>query len=244
MATYITGGTLNTNTTPAGNWDTWLQQEIQANNDAAAQASTWAIAFAAQMVIYFALWDDAVDNRDDALDAQEAALSYLDNADATVDFPQMKLKQTVLTDLELPDLGACTDPLVCLDEHLSDAKPVDDKADAQSRRACGGAPEGWGMYEGQLYASRAAAYTGGIVHNANKRRVEGFRQNKTQLALRAQSSSRMAIGPILAGYQQAASIHEQLASIFLQGFQSAGAGLGVSLERMSGNVGSGGTASV
>ena len=230
----ITGVTTDVPVTPRGNWDTYLAQEIAANDQASADAALWAIAFAAQMVVYFALWDDAVDNRDDVLDKQKAVLNYLNDTDENVDFPQMQLKQTVLTDLELPELNACTDPLICRAENLLDGDVVDDKANAQARRACGGLPNGWEAYEGELYAHRSASYTSGIIHNANKRRVEGFRQNKTQLVLRAQSSSRTAIGPILAGYQQAASIHENLAGIFLQGFNSAGAGLGVSLERMTG----------
>lgn len=227
---------------PDGVWKDYLDAEVAANNEAAAQAPIWAAAFAAQMVIYFALWDDAVDNRDDVLDKQQVVLDYMHDTDGAVDFPQMQLKQTVLTDLELPLLDACVDPMVCNAEDWRDADVVDDKAEVISRMACGGIPEGWTTHEGVLYASRATAYTGGIIHNANKRRVEGFRQNKTQLALRAQSSSRMATGPILAGYQQAASIHEGLAGIFLKGFQSAGAGLGVSLERMTGAAGTGGIA--
>lgn len=238
MAVVVTG---DINVTPDGNWDALVQQEINANNNADSQSGVWAAAFALQMAAYYALWDDAIDNRDEVFNKQTAALDYLHDTDGSVDFPQMQLKQTVLTDLTLPDVAPCTDPLICLTENLADAKPVDSKAETQARRACGGVPTGWDTYEGELYASRAAAYTGGIVHNANKRRVEGFRQNKTQLALRAQSSSRMDIGPIMKGYQQAASIHESLAGLFLQGLTSAGAGLGVSLDRLGGGSSSNGT---
>lgn len=225
----------------ASKWEDYLQQEIDANNEASANAGLWAINFAAQMVIYFGLWDDAVDLRDDVLDKQMAVLDYLHGTDKTVDYPMMEYKQTVLTDLPLPELAPCTDPLKCMPEDLLDGEVVDTLAEDQFRLTCGGAPDGWATHEGALYAAAASSYTGGVVHNANKRRVEGFRQNKTQLALRAQSSSKMSITPILQGYQQAAAIHEQLASIFLQGFQSAGAGLGVSLERMTGAAGVGGS---
>ena len=108
-------------------------------------------------------------------------------------------------------------------------------------RTCAKTPEGWNTNEGALYAHRAVGYAGGIIHNANKRRVERFLENKTALTARAQASARLAPGPILAGYQQAASIHEGLAGIFLKGFNSAGAGLGVRLGQITGiNTSSGG----
>ena len=231
----------NLDVTPDGAWKTYLDQEIAANNAAVAQADEWAAAFTAQSLIYFALWDDAIDNRDDVIDDMEDFNTYVEDKSATVDYPQMQLKQTVLTALEVPDLNTCTDPIMWLEENQADGEVVDSEASKQARRACGGAPAGWDMHEGQLYASAAAVYAGGLVHNANKRRIEGFRRNKTALVQRAQSAARLATGPILAGYQQAAAIHEGLSGIFLQGFQSAGAGLGVSLDRLSqannGNLG-------
>ena len=226
--------------TPGGDWETWLEQEIAANNQASADSGLWAAAFAAQMVTYFALWYDAVDNRDDAIDKQTAMQDYIENQAATVDYEMLLCKQAICTDLECPTLNACTDPLKCSDEGLLDGEVVDSKAQQQLARTCAKTPEGWNTNEGALYAHRAVGYAGGIVHNANKRRVERFLENKTALVSRAQASARLAPGPILAGYQQAASIHEGLAGIFLKGFNSAGAGLGVSLERLSGNNTSGG----
>ena len=226
--------------TPGGNWDDWLEQEVAANDQAAADAGLWAAAFATQMVTYFALWYDAVDNRDDVLDKQKDILDYMENQAATVDYEMLLCKQAICTDLECPTLNACTDPLKCADEGLLDGEVVDSKAQQQLERTCNKAPDGWDTNEGELYAHRGVGYAGGIIHNANKRRTERFLENKTALMARAQASARIAPGPILAGYQQAASIHEGLAGIFLRGFQSAGAGLGVSLERLSGNNSSGG----
>lgn len=234
-AVFIQGGNLNTNTevTPAGEWKTYLDQEIAANNAAEEQAEDWSAAFLVQLAAYFLLWDDAIDNRNDVLDKQEEFLAYLEATERDVDFPQIQLKQTVLTDLTLPELNPCADPLKFVDENVSDGLVVDTEASKQSRSACGGVPAGWDLHEGLLRSHAAASYAGGLMHNANKRRREGFRVNKTALVQRAQSAGNLAVGPILAGYQQAAAVHEGLASIFLQGFQSAGAGLGVSLERMT-----------
>ena len=225
---------------PDGLWEDWLQDELDANQQAEDDSAAWAIAFAAQMVTYFALWYDAVDNRDEVLDKQKGFLQYMEDKAATVDFPMLLCKKNILVELECPELGACTDPLKCLDENIADGKVVDSKAEQQLARTCSKAPDGWDLCEGTLYAHRAAAYTGGIIHNANKRRVEGFLENKTALTQRAQAAARINPNSILSGYQQAAAIHEGLAGIFLKGFNSAGAGLGVSLERMGGNISSGG----
>lgn len=218
----------------ADKWKEYLKQEIDANNNAADQAAEWAIAFGLQMAAYFLLWDSAVDDRDDALDKQKALLDYLHTTDTNVDYVQMMLKQTVDDDLIIPVLTPCTDALFCNKENLNDGEVVDSLARTEGRRSCGGIPTGWTNNEGALMATVASAYTGAMAARANERRVEGFRKNKTSLMLRSQSSATMAVGPILKGYEQAAAIHEQLASIFLQGFNSAGAGLGVSLERMGG----------
>ena len=227
--------TLDTNSTvtPDGAWKKYLDQEIAANEIAVSQAATWSTAFTVQMTAYFALWTDAVSDRDDVLDKQIEATDYVQTQSAEIDFPQMVLKRSVLTGAVLPELSACTDPLLYLSENIADGEVVDSEARKQSRSACGGVPAGWATHEGELYSTAAASYAGGLVHNANKRRVEGYRRNKTALVQQAQRSGVLALGPILAGYQQAAAIHEGLAGIFLQGFQSAGAGLGVSLDRLS-----------
>lgn len=223
----------NLDVTPDGAWKTYLDQEIAANNQAADDAAAWAIAFAAQAVIYFALWDDAVNKRDGVLDHQREFQDYLRDTDIAVDFEIMKKKQTVLTELILPSLNVCFDPMLCMEENVSDGDVVDGEAKKQARTACGGVPAGWTNNEGRLYSAAAAVYAGGFVHNANKRRIEGFRKNKTNLTLQAQRTAVMSSGPIMSGYTQSAAIFEGLSGIFLQGFQSAGAGLGVSLNRLA-----------
>lgn len=223
-----------------GNFNTYYDNQ---NADRAAlqdQTLLWMTLYAIQLGLYYDLWDEAIDDRDAVLNDQQVVLDYLHETDLAVDHPMMQLKQDVVR-LPLPEVDMCGDAVMYASDALKDGAAVDSLAEKLMKSDCCGAPtdingDALSITEGQLHAVRASAYTGGVLANSAKRRREAFRKNKTALVLRAQSSSRMAIGPILAMYQQAASIYEGLASIYLQGFNSAGAGLGVSLQRLaSGN---------
>lgn len=215
------------------------------NSDRAAlqsQSLLWMALYAAQLLIYYDLWDEAIDKRDAVLDDQQEVLDYLHEADLTTDYAALLLKQEILS-LGLPDVDMCADAVLCASDSFKDGSAVDSLAAKLMKSDCCGAPTDKNgdelvTTEGQLYAARAAAYTGGILANSSKRRREQFRKNKTALASRAQASARTSIQSVLAMYQQAASIYEGLASIYLKGFNSAGAGLGISLQRFAtGNTG-------
>lgn len=204
------------------------------NNDRAAlqtQTLLLTIAYAAQLVIYYNLWSDAIDGRDNVMDKHEEVLQYLHDTDLGVDYPQMLKKQSVLS-LPLPIINMCADVNLYHQQVHNDGDTVDLKCSHLAEMNCCGVPDEWKNHEGDLYAARATDYTGGILANSGKRRVEEFRENKTRLVLQAQRNSKMAISPILSNYVQAASIYEGLASTFLQGFNSAGAGLGVNVARL------------
>ena len=216
----------------------WFAQ--QNANEAALQTQTLLLTglFAAQMLIYYDLWDDAIDNRDAVMDKYEKALCDLHDMDLGVDYTQMLKKQEVL-DLPLPAVEMCEDADLWHEEVHNDGQAVDDKCESLLKSSCCDFPEEWRNHEGQLYAARASDYTGGVLANSSKRRREDFIANKTALVLRAQSSAKMSIQPILNNYIQATSIYEGLASTFLQGFNSAGAGLGVNLFRLGSFSGGG-----
>ena len=165
------------------------------------------IAYAAQLAIYYALWDDAIDARDAVMDKHEDVLQYLHDTDLNIDYPQLLKKQEVL-DLPLPDLAMCSDARLYHGQVHNDGDAVDLKCSHLAEMNCCGIPDEWKNHEGDLYAARASDYTGGVLANSGKRRVEAFRENKTRLALQAQRNSKMAISPILSNYVQAASIYE------------------------------------
>lgn len=202
----------------------------QNDDRAALQAQTllWTALFAAQLLIYYNLWKDAVEKRDVVIDDMERILEYLHETDLAVDYSMMLEQQNVLN-VHLPKKEMCTDAALFDDEDRQDGDAIDDLAFHFTKMDCCSPIE---TTEGQLYAARASNYTGGVLANSSKRRQESFRKNKTALVLRAQATSRMAIAPILAALGQAMSIYEGLASTFLQGFNSAGAGLGINLQRL------------
>lgn len=218
----------------------WYQNQ---NDDRAAlQTQTLLLTglFAAQLVLYYALWDDAIDKRDAALDKYQDILDYAHDQEINVDYQQLLAKQDVL-DLALPEVNMCEDAQLFEVEVHNDGQAIDDKCFDLSKSDCCSPPPEWKNHEGQLYAARAQDYTGGILANAAKRRREAFLENKVALALRAQQSARTSLSSILNNYTQAVSIYEGLASTFLQGFNSAGAGLGVNIARLGQSSASSGT---
>jgi hypothetical protein len=220
----------------------WYIRENTRDTARDAQTLLLTIAYAAQMLFYYNLWSDAVDKRDVALDKQKVFLDYLYDKDIGVDFPMMQVKQSVLG-LAVPAPDRCTDTVLGVYNVHRAGDSVDSKAYIESRKACGGMPEGWYLGEGALLAARANSYAGGILSNSGKRRIEHFQEEKTKLVLRAQATARMNAGPILAGYAQAASIQEGLAQIFAAGFNSAGVGLGSALGSMANSSGAAGASS-
>lgn len=211
------------------NFNKWLDDQNADRDALQAQTLLWTLLFAAQLLIYYNLWKDAVDKRDAVIDDMERILSYLHETDLAVDYPMM-LKQQEVLNVPLPKKEMCTDAVRFDDETRKDGDAVDDLSFHFTKMDCCSPIE---TTEGQLYSARASNYTGGVLANSSKRRQESFRKNKTALVLRAQATSRMAIAPILAALGQAMSIYEGLASTFLQGFNSAGAGLGVNLQRLA-----------
>ena len=217
---------------PGTKEDTWYKNQNEDREKLKEQTLLWTFLLAAQMVIYYNLWKDVVEKRDAVIDDMEEMLTYLHDKDMNVDYPMMKKKQEVL-DLALPEVDLCGDAILCSSDADLDGKAIDSLATHLAKADCCGSP--WETTEGQLYAARAGDYAGGILANSAKRRQEEFRKNKTRLVLKAQATARMAAAPILGMYQQSMGIYEGLAGVYLQGFTSAGAGLGVNLQRLGGN---------
>lgn len=228
---YITNGNINK----------WFDDQNSDRADLQAQTLLWTILYAAQLLIYYNLWKDITDKRDAVIEDLQSVLDYLQITDLGVDYPQMLKKQNIL-ELHFPEKKMCADSKLFEPQSKNDADVVDDMASYFMRQTCKRWPNDHNCdpletSEGALCASVAQDYTGTMLANSSKRRREKFRQNKTQLALRAQATARMAVAPILQMYQQAIQIYEGLASVFMQGFTSAGAGLGINLWRLgsSGN---------
>lgn len=189
---------------------------------------------ATQLGLYYDALDDAVDERDAKIDAQWAFMQQLNNYNINYDIPMLDCKKDILVDLVVPEIQSCGyDPILAFSSN-HDALALDQKAQHLADEACG-VPLGWEMWEGEIHAAKSSSSLLSISAASDKRRIERFRKSKTRLVRTAQSNLKSVFnaGDILSMYAQAASIHSGLADIYLQGFNSAGAGLGVALGKLN-----------
>lgn len=192
----------------------------------------------AQLVFYYDRFDDAIDERDAKIDAQIAFLDTLEGYKTGMDKGMANKKRSVLTGLGLPSVDLCRDSILFRTQHQGDGMAVDLKARQLSQESCDGIPSGWGVHEGSLMAAKSGSYAGGLLGNSAKRDREEFQVQKTQLVRAGQIGMKGVFrsGDTLGMYSQAAAIHSGLADIYLQGFNSAGAGLGSAIGQF-GNSG-------
>lgn len=189
----------------------------------------------AQLTAFYNAADNAIDARDDKIDAQIAFMDTLENLKLTQDLPMVECKKDVLEQLELPELAACGSGIVVHTPLVSDGRSIDSKSLQFLNETCGNIPIGWTVNNGLMHGYRTATYNSSIVSNADRRRVERFRKRKTDLVRQAQIGIKSVYnaGDTLSKYAQAAAIHSGLADLYIQGFNSAGAGLGVLLGRLA-----------
>lgn len=243
MSVSVSGGTLTVSeiSGSAGNALVLMGQEAQLNITRQNTLDVTAIAQVAlqtaQLIAYYQLHDDAVDLRDQKIDAQIAFQDKLTAYKFGADLNMLNLKKSVLTDLNLPSVDMCSDAVNLSSEAVGDGAAVVAKSQDLAQESCGGVPQGWGTHDGTLYAAKAGSYVGGVLSNSARRDEESFRQTKTDLVRAGQQGMKAVFksDTVLAKYAQAASIHSGLADLFLQGFNSAGSALGATLGRFSGD---------
>lgn len=189
----------------------------------------------AQLGTFYNRADSAITDRDAKIDAQIAFMQTLEDYKLNQDLPIIQLKGTVLTDLDLPELIPCGSGFTMHLPSFNDGFAVDEKATQIGREVCGGVPTDWSLHAGRLSGYRTASYVSGIVSNADRRRLERFRKRKTDLVRQAQIGikSSYSANETLSKYAQATAIHSGLADLYIQGFNSAGAGLGVTLGKLA-----------
>lgn len=188
----------------------------------------------ALMVAQYQLGQDAIDDRDDAIDDQINFMQQLQDLKVSQDLPMLLRKKDVLTDLIIPTIDFCQVDFGLFFHSNNDGLAVDNKSD-QLSRSSRGVPSGWLLHEGVLKGMKSAGYTQGIDKNADKRRVEALRKSKSRLVRSAQSTlkSEYNSAEILNKKSQVATIHGGIADLYMQGFNSSGAALGVALGRLS-----------
>lgn len=212
----------------------WYEEENQKRADLAAASIFQVIAHAIMMALYYDRATDAMSNRDTEIDKQLDFMQKVSDYEFGADLDMLNMKKAVLSGLQIPAVDMCSDVIFCRSEINEDGEAVDLASTNFIDQTCGGKPHGWGTHDGDLYAAKASGYAGGIVANSARREQEDFRQQKTKLVRAGQQGMKALFNAasIQAKYSQAVAIHSGLADLYMQGFNSAGAGLGVALGRM------------
>lgn len=192
----------------------------------------------AQMVIYWKMFDDVLEKRDNSIDKLLGFMDELQGYKA-VDKVILDAKKNALS-MPLPSVNPCSASTIYGSESLKDGAVIDKVSQDAANCSCKGVPDGWGLHEGQLLGSLAAVNSGSYIVGNAKRRRENQRVRKTQIVLSAQQGMKSVYraSDIISYYQQAVGIYQGLSDIFISGFNSAGAALGTALGRMSGGTSS------
>lgn len=217
------------------------QQEIIYQNDLNLASLIETGLAIVQLGFYYDGLNDAIDLRDEHIQYQMDFMQELRDLRDAQDLPMLQAKQSVLTALEVPDADVCGFAGDYLGESMNDGDGVVEAAENQAEQSCAGIPAGWGVHDGRLAGAMAGPYAGGIMGQHSKRREEDFRKYKTRLVRAGQQGMKAVYkaDDILTQYAQATSIHAGLADLYIQGFNSAGAALGVALGKLGGTPGTG-----
>lgn len=193
----------------------------------------------AQMIIYWNLFDDALDHRDESIDKYMAFLDELQT---------FKAQDDVMLDARYNIIGSCSisSPNVCTEssryrtETLNDGKAVDKAGKNLARQSARGLPSGWFFAEGNIASAASACAAGSYMAGNAKRRKESFDAKKVGIVKAAQAGMKSVYkaSEILSYYQNATAIWQGLTDIYISGFNSAGAALGTALKGFTGGTNS------
>lgn len=207
------------------------QTERQAELDASTLIVT--AAMVVQMIIYWNLYDDALEHRDEKIDDLVSFLDELQGYKADAD-GILDARMGVIGSLGVPSASVCTEAVRYKSETVKDGKAIDKTSTNLSKRSARGIPEGWNLNAGVLASGLAQATAGSLMAGNAKRRREDFITKKVDIVKASQSGMKAVYkaSDITGYYTQAMSIWAGLADMYLQGFNSAGAALGVELGKL------------
>lgn len=193
-------------------------------------------AYIVQLLAYYNLAKGYREDRDKVLEAEMDFLTYLHDRRMKADEPELQKKDKIREKLGEQTANVCTEATRYKTETLQDAKAFEDMEEMFAECSCAGIPDGWGIHDHTLAAGIAATSAGTMMPISAKRRAEEFNVHRIDLINKANIAVRglFTADSILAYYQQAITIYQGLMDTFISGFNSAGVGLGVSLQRLSG----------
>lgn len=226
------------------------------DEDLAIQSFITAGVAAVQMGYYWERFDRFLGKRDETLDKYIAFLEKCRERTFNVDIPELRRIRSALDDDNIDEFSrryhTCEegkrfvydgdkDNYTKLEVHHDGEFVNRTNMDIVNQATHGGdIPEGWGLHEGWIASSMSAGITTSYSNHLAKHRYYDFLKAKARLLHTAHQAMKAIIkaSRIEEYYRQAAGIYSGLSDIFIQGFNSGGAALGMALGRLS-NMGGG-----
>lgn len=202
----------------------------------------YTLAYLVQLVAYAVKAYEKIDQRDDMIDKMQSFMEYLHNTKHGIDYAQLPKIRSVLG-MPGREFNYCETSTRYLSQAKDDADGLMKMEEMYAAASPLGAPDGWGMHDAQLIYPLANAVAGELMVTTGKRRVEDYNAKRAELVHKGHINVRglFTASTVLSYYQQAQSIYAGLADLYISGFNSAGAGLGVSLQRLASSGATGGT---
>lgn len=237
------------------------QEQIERNASLKTEMGIFAGLSIAQLIAYWLLYNDQVNNRDRVLgDPDEVNIKEVANIDCDLgseydsllgfmkyieerrdrDFEILKDKLNlfgqIVADNEAPDV--CEEALRYGKDFCDASQSFNKLQENFAACSCAGIPEGWGLHDNTFGTSFGVALAGSIMTTGAKRLSEEFEKVKPELASNIQTSMKAVYNAqsVFGYYQQALGIFQGLSDLFISGFNSAGATLGIAVGQLASNT--------
>lgn len=253
MATEIIDKTPIDDSSALGIMASYQKQQMERQEDLDLTMLAYAVLAIVQMKWYWDKLKKHIEERDCAIGVYDKTdrgmLGFLREIEYyrdTYDWQILKEKRDILGKINFNEWkgSACSTAMNYVDDLANDVKTIDDMERMFADTSHDGVPDGWGIHDGSLALGLGAAYSGPVMNMARVEMFEEFKQHVIPIVQQAQMSMKgiYNISSIIKYYEQAISIHEGLATMYLQGFNSAGALLGTALGKLASSAsGSGST---
>lgn len=244
MATEIIDTTPINDSSALGVMAQYQQQQMSRQEELDAKMLVFAGLALAQMIIYYRKADEVMDERNCVLgeynSSNNGLLGFLAQLEEYRDYDNtiLELKKGSVAwangMLSKWKPNSCTEATRYIGEFTGDSKSIKEFEKMFIGCSCSGAPEGWGTHDGSLARALGAAYAGPMMDVAAIDAYEDLKGKVVELVLKAQTSMKAIynISSIMSYYSQAYGIYQGLADLYISGFNSGAAMLGVSLGNL------------
>ena len=195
-----------------------------------------------QMIYYWDKVDDYVEKRDCAIGEftkeNEGMLGFLAELEdyRDKDWLTLQEKSNIKNQINFNEWkpNSCQNATLYQAASNHDSQMIDAFEEMFANSAPEGIPEGWGIHDGSFAFGLGMSFSGPLLNVAQIEMYETFKANAIAIVQQAQMSMKAIynISSIMKYYEQAIGIYEGFASMYMQGFNSAGAMLGTSLGKL------------